>query len=287
MRALLPISVLLLSGCLDPTSETSTGPVVPQAPTSQSGGTSMASGGFPAAGSSHPASGPPAAGAGAAIPTGIWDVTGTVFGNPVSEVVLIAGGNYYALANVDEFGCADLTGGTYSIKGGLFTSAGTMLLSGSCPPLNTPRGYLPYSLNGYLTGANLNLSFDVEGILVPTFGATMDSLYGEPSSLTALAGTWSEAGNTLTINADGTFSELQSSGCMVSGAYTILDAAHNLYGVSFQVTGCTSAMAGIAFTGLGYLNDSNPAARQFIEVVSGPDPAVTGGTMLVSLTITQ
>jgi hypothetical protein len=61
-----------------------------------------------------------------------------------------------------------------------------------------------------------------------------------------------------------------------------IDATHNLYGVSLEITGCTSAIAGIAFTGLGYLDGSNPTALHFIEGLSGPDPANPGGTVLIS-----
>jgi hypothetical protein len=209
-----------------------------------------------------------------------------VNGKPVTEVALIAGGKYYALATTDQFGCPDITGGTYAIAGSMFTGSGVALLMNNCTAPNGASGYLPYTLSGYLLNTELNLSFQVGGLLIPTLGATMDKLYSEASSLAKLAGNWNDAGNTLTINADGTFFEQQGSGCVINGAYTIIDATHNLYGVSFQISNCTSSLAGIAFNGLGYLDDSNASALHFIEDVSGPDPANGGATVLFSDNIT-
>jgi hypothetical protein len=211
----------------------------------------------------------------------------TVGSTSISEVLLIAGGKYYALATSDQFGCADITGGTYAIHGGIFTGSGMTLLLNGCMAPGSQGGYVPYNLSGYLTAAELNVSIDVGAVLLPTLGAAMDPLYNVPSSLATLAGNWNDAGNTLTINADGSFSEMQTSGCLVSGAYSIIDATHNLYAVSLQITNCASSNANIAFTGLGYLDNSNPTALSFIETLSGPDPSNPGGTVLISDTITQ
>lgn len=145
-----------------------------------------------------------------------------------------------------------------------------------------PNNYFAWTLNGYLMGGNLNLSFDEDGgAPIPTLGATPDPLYNEPSSLTKLAGNWDDNGNTLTVNPDGTFFELQASGCAVNGAYSILDPAHNLYGVSFEFSNCNSSLAGIPFMGLGYLDDSNPNAWHFLEDAKGPNPALGGAIVVV------
>jgi hypothetical protein len=287
VRALLPLSLLLLlSACDDGVTESSSGPYGLQS-TSQSGGSSGSGGSSTGSSGGGASATPPSTPAGPTVnPTGIWDIKDTVNGKPVTEVALIAGGNYFALASADQFGCEDITGGTYAIDGSTFKGSGALVLMNSCNAPNGQGGYLPYTLSGYMATAGLNLSFVVGAILVPTLGATMDPLYNEPSSLTKLAGNWNDAGNTLTINADGTFFEQQSSGCVVSGAYTIIDATHNLYGVSLQIANCSSSVAGIAFNGLGYLDDSNPNALQFFEDMSGADPANAGGLVLLSDTIT-
>ena len=283
MRALLPFFLLLLSGCLGGISESSSGPAAAVS-TSHSGSASSGSGGSSGGGST---SKPPPAPPGPPVdPTGLWDIVDTVSGKPVTEVALIAGGKYYALANVDQFGCADVSGGPYTADASTFKGSGVALLLSNCNAPNGQSGYVPYTLTGYLMNTNLNLSFEVAGNLIPTLGATLDKLYSEPSSLAKLAGNWSDSGNTLTINPDGTFFEQQGSGCVINGAYTIIDATHNLYAVSFEITNCTSGTAGIAFEGLGYLDDSNAGALHFLEVVSGSDPANAGATVLVSANIT-
>jgi hypothetical protein len=109
----------------------------------------------------------------------------------------------------------------------------------------------------------------------------MDPLYNEPSSLARLAGSWNDAGSTLTINPDGTFFEQQGNGCVVNGSYTILDPTHNIYGASFEITNCSSSLAGIAFSGLAYLDDTNPNLRLIREDATGPDPANGGAIVAV------
>lgn len=284
MRALLPLVILLLAACdFGGASETSSGPFAAAQSTTHNGGGSSGSGGSSGGGSPPSSPSPPAVAA--VNVTGIWDIKDTVNGNPVTEVALIAGGKYYSLAGVDRFGCADITGGTYTVNGAMFTGSGlTVLLNNCTGPHN--QGRQPYTLNGYMTNGYLNLIFDIGGVGVPTLGATMDPLYNEPASLAKLTGNWNDAGNTLTINPDGTFFEQTGSGCVVNGAYTVIDPMHNLYGVSFEITNCSSSLAGIVFTGLGYLDDSNPNAWHFLEDVSGPDPANGGATVLAFNNIT-
>lgn len=279
-RALLPgVSVLLLSAC--GMASTSSSSYNPQSSIQSGGG-----GGGSGSGGSGGGSGQPSTGA-AVNPAGIWNITDKVNNQTISEVAMIASGQYYSSAAMDQFGCADLSAGTYAIDGNSFAGSGVMQLMNNC---NAPNGqnYLPYTLvNGYIFNSGLNLIFDAGGILMPTLGATMDPLYNEPSSLAKLAGNWNDSGNTMTINPDGTFFEQQASGCVVNGAFTIIDATHNLYSASLEITNCTSSTAGIPFTGLGYLNDSNPNALQFLAELSGPNPAAGGAALVVSENFTK
>jgi hypothetical protein len=277
VKALLPLSILLLAGC--GITETSTAPLTTTS--TQGGGGSSGSGGSGGGGGGTTT--PPT---GATItPSGIWDISDTVNGKPVTAVALIAAGQYFSLASADAFGCGDITGGTYAVDASTFTGSGVLVTLNNCVSPNGV-GYLPYTLNGYMTGAELQLSFDVDGVLLPTLGATMDPLYNEASSLTKLVGNWDDGGNTLTINADGTFFEQQASGCVVNGTYSIIDPTHNLYGVAFEITNCSSSIAGIEFKGLGYIDDSDPSAVHFLEDMSGPDPANGGAITVVFDNIT-
>ncbi len=258
--------------------------------TPESGGGSGSGGSSGGGGGTKPPPAPP----GPVVPVnpaGIWDVTGTINGNVVSEVALMAGGKYYALASTDEFGCADLRSGTYMAAGGVYAGSsfagnGTALLLNGCSAPVGQTGYVAYTLTGNLMNTSLNLSFDLAGNLLPALGGTLDKLYSEPSSLDRLVGNWTDAGNTLTINPDGTFFEQQSTGCVVNGSYTIIDATHNLYNVSLQVSNCTGSNAGIAFAGLAYLDDSDANAQRLVQILSGQDPANAGAVVLISAAMT-
>ena len=204
---------------------------------------------------------------------GIWDVNDTVNGQPVSEVALIAGGMYFSLAAADQNGCSSLSGGAYTIDGQTFNGTGvTEMLSACTPP--SGLGYYPWTLSGYVTNGALNLTFTAGGSPVPTLGATPDPLYNlYTSSIATLVGNWNDGGNVLSVNSDGTYFEQQGNGCTITGAYTVIDPAHNLYGVSvlFDAATCsTSSLAGIQFTGLAYLTpNSSSGWYHLLEDVSG------------------
>jgi hypothetical protein len=273
VKRLVPVIILLLSGCQ--MTESSSDPSTATSSTQSGGG--GGSGGDGGSGA-PPTSSPQGA---TVNPAGIWNVSGSVTGNQVSEVAMIANGMYFAVATADEFGCADLTAGTYTVDGSTFLGSGVATLQGSC---TGQSGNFAWTLNGYQTGANLNLAFEAASALIPTLGASPNPLYSEASSLTKLTGNWNDGPNTLTINPDGTFTEQQASGCVINGAYTILDATHNLYGVSFSISNCTSSLVGIAFTGLGYLDDSTPTAVHFLQDAQGS--AGGGATVVVTDNIT-
>jgi hypothetical protein len=279
VKALLALSILLLSGCTVTESPNAT-----DAATSTTSGSSNpggSSGGSSSSSSSQPA--------GTTVnPTGIWDINDTVNGKPVTAVALIAGGNYYSFATTDQFGCGDITGGTYAIDGSMFTGSGATKLLNDCTTSNG-QYLLTYTLNGYMTGPELNLSFDVGGTLVPTLGATLDPLYNlYTSSLATLVGNWDDAGNVLTVNPDGTFFEQQGNGCTITGAYTIIDPAYNLYGVSFlfdPATCSTNSIAGIQFTGLAYLTPNTSSGwYHLLEDASGVN--ASGALVVVADSIT-
>jgi len=179
---------------------------------------------------------------------------------------------YLSLAAMDEFGCPHISGGDYAVDGSTLTGSGVTAPLDNC--IVNPN-YLWWTVSGSLTRGELNLSFTDGGTLVPTLRATLDPLYDlYRSSLTTLAGNWYDAGNVLTVNPDGTFFEQQGNGCTVTGSYTIIDPAHNLYGVSFvfdPVT-CTNSIAGIQFTGLAYLTPNTSSGwYHLLEDASGVD----------------
>ncbi len=256
MKAFLPLMITLLSGC--GVTSVSTNPQSGQQVDSTS----------PTVQSSAPAPPPPPP----VNPAGIWDVNDTVDGHPVSEVALIAGGMYFSLATADQDGCSSVSGGAYTIDGQTFSGPGVTAMLSACTP---PSGlnYYSWTLSGYVLNGALDLTFTAGSTAVPTLGATLDPLYNlYTSSIATLVGNWDDAGNVLTVNPDGTFFEQQGNGCTITGAYTLIDPAHNLYGVSFlfDAATCTNSIAGIQFTGLAYLTpNSSSGWYHLLEDASG------------------
>jgi hypothetical protein len=259
MKAFLPLMITLLSGC--GVTVVSTNP--PQSVQQGAGAPSTP----------QPPAPPPAPPLPPPNVTGIWDVNDTVNGQPVSEVALIAAGMYFSDAATDQNGCSSVSGGAYAIDGQTFNGTGVTEITSACTP---PSGlsYYSWTLSGYVTNGALNLTFTADGSPVPTLGATLDPLYNlYPSSIATLVGNWDDAGNVLTVNPDGTFFEQTGDGCTITGAYTVINPAHNLYGVSFlfdAATCSTNSIAGIQFTGLAYLTpNSSSGWYHLLEYASG------------------
>ena len=263
VKTFLPLMIMLLPGC--GIVEVSTNPYTPQSVRPVDNGPPIVQPPLPAPPPPPPAPPPPPP---PVNPTGIWDVKATVGGSSISEVALIAGGMYFSLAATDQFGCRDITGGDYTISGSTFTGSGVTGLLDYCAGPNGD-GFLAWTLSGTLTGAELNLSFTDGSTLVPTLEATLDPLYNlYSSSLATLVGNWDHGGNVLTVNSDGTFFEQQGNGCTITGVFTIIDPAHNLYGVSFifDSATCTNNIAGIQFTGLAYLTPNTSSGWYHLSV---------------------
>jgi hypothetical protein len=190
---------------------------------------------------------------------------------------------YLSVADIDEFGCRHIAGGDYTVDANTFTGNGVTVLD-NCPG----PGYLTWTLSGTLNGGELNLSFSDGGTLVPTLVATLDPLYDlYRSSLATLVGNWNDFGNVLTVNPDGTFFEQDSNGCTLTGTVTIIDPAHNLYGVSFVFDSatCSNSLAGIQFTGLAYLTP-NTSSDWYHLLVDASGVDANGAPVLTSTSLT-
>ena len=185
---------------------------------------------------------PPAQGA-----DGIYEGTltnpGAQQGNSVFAIIAETGdgrvssqdGTYYRLS---------LAEAGYSVRG---------TFSGYSTGVSFPNGGL--STAGTV-GATLTLA-GLSGTLTDNAGhadalaLTYDNTYAIGSSLATLVGAWSYSTSgfslTLTIQADGTLSGLDASGCSYSGAFSLIDPAFDAYSESYTRT-CNGSSVG--FTGL-------------------------------------
>lgn len=86
---------------------------------------------------------------------------------------------------------------------------------------------------------------------------TYNPAYDRDSSLPAVAGNYEDFGDVLTIDANGVvFEQSATSGCVLNGQVSIIDANWNAYDVAFTVSNCQGAQAvlnGSAWDGIAAL----------------------------------
>jgi hypothetical protein len=118
-----------------------------------------------------------------------------------------------------------------------------------------------------------------------------DPIYQRAGSLTTLAGTWRyELGDFFRqwqIDSSGGLAGSDSNGCNYAGQVSVPDPAHNLYQMSYQITGCYSIT--VQVRGLAMLDDAAAAndtlnsagtgdvgllnAQSFVDVMTRQPPA--------------
>jgi hypothetical protein len=130
---------------------------------------------------------------------------------------------------------------------------------------STATGYFPsgsYAGMGDIAG-----TFTPKGIINGTYSSTIDtgtfslaysSLYERPSSLSAIAGTWTNYSSgyyeTITIDSSGNITRPPISGCTTSGSISIIDSNYNAYNITLNVNNCGSQNG--LYSGLAVLTDT-------------------------------
>ena len=117
-------------------------------------------------------------------------------------------------------------------------------------------------------GESVSLTIDSGGE-ISSLLLTLDPDYNRPSSLSLVQGTWvevlaGESVSTVTVSADGAFFGQDNFGCVITGAVTIIDAAHNLYALSYSVASCLEFNG--EYSGYGALSDAETGGRNNIFV---------------------
>jgi hypothetical protein len=219
-------------------------------------------------------------------PYGIWTGTDNTTGlalmgivntqgqaNPTGQAVFFrADGQQYTGA---------VTALQNNISGSLqsYSQAGTTFPDGSTFGVGALGGTVTTegSLDGTFTLTTLNKTQTTT-----TWSLVYDKIYTNPSSLGAIAGTYTDAstndpsyGATVTIGSGGAISVATppASGCVLSGQVTVSDATYNIYTISLSYTGCGSStpqavLNGIHFTGVGTI-DNTITPNQVLIAVTG------------------
>jgi hypothetical protein len=91
---------------------------------------------------------------------------------------------------------------------------------------------------------------------------TFDSLYNSGSSLATIAGNYTDTPDNAVVNVNSNgviFSQSPTTGCVINGEVSIIDAAYDAYSISYTFSSCMGAEAflnGTTATGLAVLDTS-------------------------------
>ena len=93
-----------------------------------------------------------------------------------------------------------------------------------------------------------------------TFNMNVSPMWDRPASLETVAGvytrtTWNGYTMTMTVSANGQLTASDSRGCLVNGAVSVPDLAHNMYRIDATVTSCGSLDG--TYQGMGTLLDAD------------------------------
>ena len=201
---------------------------------------------------------------------GIWKGTDPISGLPVTGIITESGQLQFLRSDgAQYYGTVSTSGinlsGTYSgiaAIGNTFSDGSTYgsgTISGTVQERQTLSGTLTFttSLGTKSSGSG---SF------------TFDSLYDSGSSLSTIAGNYADNANNAIVNvtSNGTiFSQSATTGCVINGQISIINASYDAYGISYSYSNCLGSAAylnGTTVTGLGVLYTTASPVVAYIGV---------------------
>jgi hypothetical protein len=235
---------------------------------------------------------------GPASPAGIWK--GQVMspsGMILPTFMLVTeDGRYFSVAQHSDGVCADVSQGTLLPTGDNYSGSGNFGIIGA-------TGEVSVQIDCAFSDGSVGGTATVSGSFVPRSSLTLtsgdttalgtplrvavgtfafDDVYNVGSSLSDVAGVWTlSSGALLNIAADGSFSTLDvSTGCVVSGKASLIDAHYNAYAVSGMYSACqasASAFNGLTAAGLMSVDDTGSARVLYM----GYSVTLPGGEVVV------
>lgn len=167
--------------------------------------------------------------------------------------ISVQDGTYYHLTTAPQ--SQSVVGNYFAYSTGAPFPNGTSATTGT---MSATEGVS--ALSGTLT--------DASGSTLP-FSLKDDTVYGQGSALSKLAGTWSSTANgfslTVTIASDGSLSGTDSNGCTYTGAFAQIDARYDVYRESHVAT-CNAAKS--TYDGLASYRPPAGASTARIELLS-------------------
>jgi hypothetical protein len=197
--------------------------------------------------------------------TGIWSGTDSVSGLSVTALISSGGQATFIRSDGIQFdGSVQVSGSTLAASVDGYPDFSQTFSDGSAYGIGTLNGSV--STAGTITAT---LAFTTNGntAITGNWTLTYESLSTTPSSVTAIAGTYTDAasGATFTFDSSGSISITNSpNSCTLSGKVSTADSTTNVYEVSYSYTSCTGTyqpLNGVQFTGLATINSSISPAQ--------------------------
>jgi hypothetical protein len=140
--------------------------------------------------------------------------------------------------------CTGLYAGVLSQNAGTLTGYGVFSPSPSAATCGTTAGQ-NVTFSGTFSSAPPAMTSQASGGAGAITWTDNQSQYAQASSLSAVNGNWrSIAGDQISVDSTGHMSETDlTSGCTITGQFSIIDSSSNVYGLSMTYANCTGVPA--------------------------------------------
>jgi hypothetical protein len=233
---------------------------------------------------------------------GIWSYAGTQNGVSVtSKTVVLEDGEFYAVSKNLSNNCVGIVQGQLTVSNGdQVTGSGISALVqySTLPNVNAGCTYPDgsnegtFSVIGGTVAQQSTLTVTsqlttVNGTQLPANTATFSfvPLYLQGSSLAQIAGNYTApSGATMTIGANGSvFEQDPSSGCVINGSVSLVDAAYDAYRFTITYASCMGSASlanGTTFSGLAVVD--NTVSPNELDIAGA-----SGGTLIAAVLLKQ
>ena len=218
-----------------------------------------------------------------ASPGGIWRGTDSVSGLQVTGLVDESGNFHFVRGDdVQYIGTAVVSGTSLTANFDGIVPVGFLFADGT----HHGTGSLAATIQARKTiTASTTFKTDAGNSSTGTLDLTFDGLYNRASSLTTLSGNFTNATDkaVLTVGTNGAlFSQDATTGCVLNGTASLINATYNLYKVQFDYASCAgqnSVLNGVQLTGVATL-DNTVVPERIVAAVTGQSGNITYSVVL-------
>jgi hypothetical protein len=205
-----------------------------------------------------------------ASPGGIWRGTESTTGLQIVGLVDESGEFQFIRSDdVQYVGTASVAANSISANFQGFTQLGTVFSDNSNHGTGTVTGTVQARSSLSLT---TQFKTDAGTSISGTLNLTFDTLYNRASSLSTISGNYSSGNVVVTLGSNGSiFAQDPTTGCVLNGTVSIINATYNAYKVQFSYANCTGQSAGlngVQFSGLATLDNTQTPEHVIVGVTA-------------------